>query len=52
MRWLSGKQKRSLWPVEIDELAPPETIREAQSLVDRVCAMLTRLIRSTAAVDA
>ncbi len=32
--------------VEIDELAPVETIRKAQNLVDRVSAMLTKLILS------
>lgn len=32
--------------VEIDELAPNEEIVAAQDLADRVCAMLTKLIRS------
>jgi four helix bundle protein len=32
---------------EIDELAPLNSIIEAQDLVDRVSAMLTKLIRST-----
>lgn len=32
--------------VEIDELAPSDKIYEAQDLVDRVSAMLTKLIRS------
>ena len=33
--------------VEIDELAPLQEVIEAHDLVDRVAAMLTRLIRST-----
>jgi four helix bundle protein len=33
---------------EIDELAPPEEIIEAQLLADRIAAMLTKMIRSTA----
>ena len=32
---------------EIDELAPPEEIIEAQLLADRIAAMLTKMIRST-----
>jgi len=32
--------------VEIDELAPPDQIVEAQDLADRAAAMLTRLIES------
>ena len=32
--------------VEIDELAPVENVVAAQDLVDRICAMLTKLIRS------
>ena len=32
--------------VEIDELAPREDVGRAQELVDRVAAMLTKLIRS------
>ena len=32
--------------VEIDEYAPIEEITAAQDLTDRVCAMLTKLIRS------
>ena len=32
--------------VEIDELAPIEAVVAAQGLADRVCAMLTKLIRS------
>ena len=35
--------------VEIDEMAPPDEIGEAQDLVDRVSAMLTKLIRSAEA---
>jgi len=33
--------------VEIDQLAPIDEILAAQDLADRVCAMLTKLIRST-----
>ena len=33
--------------VEIDRYAPVEEIVAAQDLVDRICAMLTKLIRST-----
>jgi len=33
--------------VEIDEYAPLEEVIAAQDLADRVCAMLTKLIRST-----
>lgn len=33
--------------VEIDQLAPIEEILAGQELADRVCAMLTKLIRST-----
>ena len=32
--------------VELDELAPVEDVVAAQDLVDRICAMLTKLIRS------
>ena len=32
--------------VEIDGYAPPEEINACQDLVDRICAMLTKLIRS------
>jgi four helix bundle protein len=32
--------------VELDEYAPIEDIHAAQDLVDRICAMLTKLIRS------
>ena len=32
--------------VEIDELAPVEDVIAAQDLLDRVCAMLTRMIRT------
>ena len=32
--------------VEIDELASVEEVAAAQDLVDRICAMLTKLIRS------
>jgi four helix bundle protein len=32
--------------VEIDQYAPVEEIHAAQDVVDRVCAMLTKLIRS------
>ena len=32
--------------VEIDQYAPAEDIAAAQDLVDRICAMLTKLIRS------
>ena len=32
--------------VEIDEYAPIEKIMAAQDLVDRICAMLSKLIRS------
>ena len=35
--------------VEIDQYAPVEDIVAAQDLVDRICAMLTKLIRSTEA---
>ncbi len=35
--------------VEIDQYAPVEDIIAAQDLVDRICAMLTKLIRSTEA---
>ena len=35
--------------VEIDGYAPIEDIRAAQDLVDRICAMLTKLIRSAQA---
>ncbi len=35
--------------VEIDQYAPVEEIVAAQDLVDRICAMLTELIRSTEA---
>ena len=33
--------------VEIDELAPKQTVIEAQTLADRVSAMLTKMIRTT-----
>ena len=33
--------------VEIDQLAPAESIHHAQELADRVAAMLTKLIRAT-----
>ena len=32
--------------VEIDELAPVEDVVAAQDLLDRICAMLTKLIRT------
>jgi len=32
--------------VEIDEYAPTEEVIAAQDLADRICAMLTKLIRS------
>ena len=35
--------------VEIDGYASAEDIAKAQELVDRICAMLTKLIRSTEA---
>jgi four helix bundle protein len=35
--------------VEIDGLAPPDEVTEAQDLADRVAAMLTKLIRSAEA---
>ena len=38
--------------VEIDGYAPDEQIAAAQDLVDRVCAMLTKLIRSAEAQPA
>ena len=35
--------------VEIDQLAPIEDVIDAQELVDRIAAMLTKLIRSAEA---